>query len=80
MTEVSPAMRVSILFITALLFYAIAASSGANTKPNDVYGWENLKWGMPASEVESVLGKGVEKRQPSTIVRTVCIPILRCWI
>ncbi len=56
-------MRVSILFITALLFYAIAASSGANTKPNDVYGWENLKWGMPASEVESVLGKGVEKRQ-----------------
>lgn len=56
-------MRVSILFLTGLLFLAVAATSGAYTKPSDVYGWENLKWGMPASEVESVLGKGVIKRQ-----------------
>jgi hypothetical protein len=56
-------MRVSILFVTGLFFLAIAASSGAYTKPKDVYGWENLKWGMSASEVESVLGKGIKKRK-----------------
>lgn len=56
-------MRVSILLLTGLLFFAVASGSGAYTKPNDVYGWENLKWGMPAGEVESVLGKNVKKRQ-----------------
>ena len=56
-------MRVSILLLTGLLFFAVASGSGAYTKPNDVYGWENLRWGMPAGEVESVLGKNVKKRQ-----------------
>ena len=61
--EVLPNMRAAFLILTGLLLLSIASASGAYTKPKDVYGWENLKWGMSASEVESVLGKGVSKRK-----------------
>ena len=59
-------MRVILTVVPAVLVLLLALSSGAYTKPKDVYGWENLKWGMPASEVESVLGKGVKKRKART--------------
>jgi len=57
-------MRVSILLIVSVLFYVLAADTGAYTKPKDVYGWDNLKWGMSGSEVEAVMGKGITKRKP----------------
>lgn len=57
-------MKLSLLFVTGLFFCILALDSGAYTKPKDVYGWDNLKWGMSASEVESVLGKGIKKHEP----------------
>jgi len=56
-------MRVSIFLLIAVLFCTLSTGSGAYTKPKDVYGWDNLKWGMSATEVESVLGKGIKKKQ-----------------
>lgn len=56
-------MRVYSLSLTLLFLFTFALDSGAYTKPKDVYGWENLKWGMQSSEVESVLGKDVKKRK-----------------
>lgn len=56
-------MRVYKLALPLLLLFAFSLDSGAYTKPKDVYGWENLKWGMPAAEVESVLGKDIKKRK-----------------
>jgi len=57
-------MRVSKLIILSALFCFMAFDTGAYTKPKDVYGWDNLKWGMTGAEVEAVLGKGVIKRKP----------------
>jgi len=57
-------MRVSILLIVSVVFYVLAADTGAYTKPKDVYGWGNLKWGMSVSKVEAVMGKGIKKRGP----------------
>lgn len=59
-------MRVFTLTIAALFVFAFALDSVSYTKPKDVYGWENLKWGMPSSEVESVLGKKIKKRKART--------------
>lgn len=56
-------MRVYSLALTLLFLIALGLDGEAYTKPKDVYGWENLKWGMQSSEVESVLGKDIKKRK-----------------
>lgn len=45
-----------VLFISSL-------SINAATKPKDIYGWDNLRWGMSTDEVENILGKDVKKRE-----------------
>jgi len=51
------------IFITGLTIFLISSLSiNAATKHKDVYGWDNVKWGMTGDEVQSVLGKKVKKR------------------
>ncbi len=45
-----------ILFFSSLTIYA-------DTKPKDVYGWDNLRWGMTGQEVQNILGKEVKERK-----------------
>jgi hypothetical protein len=52
-----------LISITGLTIFLISSLSlGAATKPKDVYGWDNVKWGMTGEEIQSVLGKEVKKR------------------
>jgi len=52
-----------LVFITALTIFIISSLSlNAATKPKDVYGWDNVKWGMTGEEVRAVLGKEVKER------------------
>lgn len=52
-----------LISITALMIFLISSLSlNAATKPKDVYGWDNVKWGMTGEEVQAVLGKEVKKR------------------
>ena len=52
-----------IISITSLIIiFASSLLVDAGTKPKDVYGWDNVKWGMTAEEVETVLGKKVKRR------------------
>jgi len=48
--------------IGLIIFLISSLSLNAATKPKDVYGWDNLKWGMTGAEVQAVLGKEVKKR------------------
>ena len=45
-----------------IIFLASSLSLNSATKPNDVYGWDNVKWGMTGEEIQEVLGKKVKKR------------------
>jgi len=45
-----------------IIFLVSSLSLNAATKPNDVYGWDNVKWGMTGEEIQEVLGKKVKKR------------------
>ncbi len=52
-----------LISITALVIFLISSLSlNAATKPKDVYGWDNVRWGMTGNEVQAVLGKEVKKR------------------
>lgn len=52
-----------LISIMALIIFLISSLSlNATTKPKDVYGWDNVKWGMTGEEVQAVLGKEVKKR------------------
>ena len=52
-----------LISITALVIFLISSLSlNAATKPKDVYGWDNVRWGMTGEEVQAVLGKEVKKR------------------
>jgi len=52
-----------LISITALTIFLISSLSlNAATKPKDVYGWDNVRWGMTGEEVQAVLGKEVKKR------------------
>jgi hypothetical protein len=52
-----------LISITALMIFLISSLSlNAATKPKDVYGWDNVRWGMTGNEVQAVLGKEVKKR------------------
>jgi len=45
-----------------IIFLASSLSLNSARKPNDVYGWDNVKWGMAGEEIQEVLGKKVKKR------------------
>lgn len=52
-----------IISIAAFLFLFVSSLFvNAGAKPNDVYGWDKLRWGMTQEEVVSILGKEVKKR------------------
>ena len=53
--------------ISILLIMAVLIPSGglqAAQKPRDVYGWENLKWGMTGDEIKAAFGKSVVVHKP----------------
>ena len=53
--------------MSILLIMAVLIPSGglqAAQKPRDVYGWENLKWGMTGDEIKAAFGKGVVVHKP----------------
>ena len=51
-----------LISITALVIFLISSLSlNDATKPKDVYGWDNVRWGMTGNEVQAVLGE-VKKR------------------
>ena len=54
--------RISLLFLILLFSAFFAVSSKADR--DDVYGWDNLKWGMTGSEIQSVFGDRVKQRKP----------------
>jgi len=45
------------------IFLISSLSLNAATNPKDVYGWDNVKWGMTGNEVQAVLGKEAKKRE-----------------
>ena len=45
-----------------MIFLISSLSLNAATKPKDVYGWDNVKWGMTGEEVQAALGKEAKKR------------------
>ncbi|MCH7518087.1 MAG: hypothetical protein IH964_03575 [Candidatus Dadabacteria bacterium] len=48
----------------ALMVFLISSLSlNAATNPKDVYGWDNVKWGMTGEEVQDALGKEAKKRE-----------------
>ncbi len=52
-----------LIFITGLTIFLISSLPlNAATKPKDVYGWDNVKWGMTGEGVQKALGKEVKKR------------------
>lgn len=52
---------VSITALTILFFSSLTIYAG--TKPKDVYGWDNVRWGMTGEEVQTILGKKLKKRK-----------------
>ena len=45
------------------IFLISSLSLNAATNPKDVYGWDNVKWGMTGNEVQAALGKKAKKRE-----------------
>jgi len=45
------------------IFLISSLSLNAATNPKDVYGWDNVKWGMTGEEVQAALGKEAKKRE-----------------
>jgi len=45
-----------------MIFLISSLSLNAATKPKDVYGWDNVRWGMTVGEIQTVLGEDVKKR------------------
>ena len=52
-----PALLLSVLLIPVTRL-------AAETKPLDVHGWENVKWGMTGDEVKAVFGKDIKVHPP----------------
>ncbi len=53
--------RFTILILIVL--FVSSLSINAATRPKDVFGWGNVRWGMTAQEIQSSLGKDVKKRK-----------------
>lgn len=57
-------MRRLILSLLPLaLLLAAAAPAFPKNGPGDVFGWDNLKWGMTGDEIQAVFGDRVKKRE-----------------
>ncbi len=55
----------TVFTLTALLILLISSqASGGYKKPEDVYGWDKLKWGMTEEEVRSVYGEKIKIHKP----------------
>ena len=55
------------ILYSVLLFSILFIASGrlrAETRPTDVFGWENVKWGMTGDEVKAVFGKDIKVHPP----------------
>jgi len=55
-------VSVQVLLIAFLFIYAEGAS--AAQKPQDVNGWEKLKWGMTGDEIKAAFGKDIKVHKP----------------
>lgn len=56
-------MRYIISFVTIFILFVTTINISAGTKPKDIFGWDNVRWGMNTAEVEHTLGKDVKKRK-----------------
>ena len=52
-----------LLSTLGLMVFLISSLSLNAAKPKDVDGWDNVKWGMTADEVQTILGKDIKKRK-----------------
>ena len=52
----------SVLFLSVL--FIAPWRLRAETKPPDVFGWENAKWGMTGDEVKAAFGKDIKVHPP----------------
>lgn len=55
-------MRIVISSVILLLLFFFSVTINAYSKPKDVYGWDNVRWGMSSVEVKKMLGENIEKR------------------
>ena len=55
-------VSVQVLLLAFLLIYAEGAN--AAQKPQDVYGWEKLKWGMTGDEIKAAFGNDIKVHKP----------------
>lgn len=55
-------MKKIISISTFIFLLVLTVSMNASIKPKDVYGWDNLRWGMTVEEVQTILGKKVKNR------------------
>lgn len=56
-------MRYIISFVTIFILFVTTINISAGAKPKDIFGWDNVRWGMTTAEVEHALGKDVKKRK-----------------
>ena len=55
------------ILFPVLLFAFLLVPAGtlqAAAKPSDVYGWDNLKWGMTGDEIKAAFGKDIKVHKP----------------
>lgn len=57
-------MKATITLAAFLMLLISSHASGAYKKPEDVYGWDKLKWGMTGEEVRSVYGDKIKIHEP----------------
>ena len=56
-------MKKALLAVVFSFLFVSSLNTYAATKPKDVYGWDNVRWGMTGEEVQHILGKQVKKRK-----------------
>jgi len=56
-------MQIIISSAILLFLFISTLSIDAATKPRDVYGWDNIRWGMSSAEVKKMLSENIEKRK-----------------
>ncbi len=53
-------IRVSIRALLLAFLFICAGGADAAQKPQDVFGWEKLKWGMTGDEIKAAYGKDIK--------------------
>lgn len=56
--------RVSVQVLLLAFLFTYAAGINAAQRPQDVYGWEKLKWGMTGDEIKAAFGKDIKVHKP----------------